>query len=92
VPLLLLDTGVEGNREDHRTLRDRLYGGDERYRLCQETVLGIGGVRVLRALGYSGMRAKHEAPPEDDLLIVLVDLHGGASAPQAQPKAPGSAG
>jgi starch phosphorylase len=36
-----------------------LYGGDERYRLCQETILGIGGVRALHALGCSGLRKYH---------------------------------
>ena len=51
VPLYLLDTDVEGNSPDARAITDRLYGGDVEHRLRQEIVLGIGGVRVLRALG-----------------------------------------
>ena len=70
VPLVLLDTDVDGNREDDRALTDRLYGGDERYRLCQEIVLGIGGVRALRALGYSGIRKFHMNEGHASLLVL----------------------
>jgi starch phosphorylase len=52
VPVLLLDTDVLGNDPYDRTLTNYLYGGDERYRLCQEVILGVGGVHMLRALGY----------------------------------------
>ena len=52
VPLLLLDTNVKENEAGDRELTSDLYGGDERYRLAQEIVLGIGGVKMLRALGY----------------------------------------
>jgi len=51
VPVLLLDTDVDGNDAGDRRLTDHLYGGDQRYRLCQEVILGIGGVRMIRALG-----------------------------------------
>lgn len=51
VPLYLLDTDVEGNSPGTRAVTDRLYGGDTEHRLRQEIVLGIGGVRALRALG-----------------------------------------
>src|SRR5205085_3256732 len=51
VPVLLLDTDLEENEPSDRALTDHLYGGDARYRLCQEVVLGIGGVRMLRSLG-----------------------------------------
>ncbi len=51
IPVFLLDTDVEGNDEWDRHLTDHLYGGDTYYRLCQETVLGLGGVALLRALG-----------------------------------------
>jgi len=51
VPLYLLDTAVEGNSEAGWNVTNRLYGGDAEHRLRQEIVLGIGGVRVLRALG-----------------------------------------
>jgi starch phosphorylase len=53
VPLFLLDTDVEGNSPEGVAVTDRLYGGDEHHRLRQEIVLGIGGVRAVRALGYS---------------------------------------
>ncbi|MDA7951868.1 MAG: alpha-glucan family phosphorylase [Pirellulaceae bacterium] len=51
VRLYLLDCDVEENSEEDRRLTSRLYGGDERTRIRQELVLGIGGIRALRALG-----------------------------------------
>jgi starch phosphorylase len=51
VPLYLMDTNVEENEPWDRELSARLYGGDQTLRIQQEIVLGIGGVRVLRALG-----------------------------------------
>ena len=51
IPVFLLDTDLEGNDPYDRRLTDHLYGGDTYYRLCQETVLGMGGVAMLRALG-----------------------------------------
>ena len=51
IALYLLDTDVEGNSPDGIAVTDRLYGGDSHHRLRQEIVLGIGGVRALRALG-----------------------------------------
>lgn len=59
VPVFLLDTDVEGNTAEDRRLTDHLYGGDDRYRLSQEVVLGIGGVRLLRALGYTDIVRFH---------------------------------
>ncbi len=49
--LLLLDSDVEGNRAEDRELTARLYGGDSRVRIRQELVLGVGGMRALRAVG-----------------------------------------
>ncbi len=51
VSLYLMDTDVERNAPQDRELSARLYGGDTEMRISQEVVLGIGGVRVLRALG-----------------------------------------
>ena len=51
VPVYFLDSDLPENSEWDRTLTDMLYGGDAHYRLCQEIILGIGGVRLLRALG-----------------------------------------
>ncbi len=59
VPVLFLDTDLEGNAEADRALCGALYGGDERYRLCQELVLGVGGARMLERLGYRGLRRYH---------------------------------
>ena len=53
VPILLLDTDLEENSAIDRTLTHHLYGGDAAYRLKQEIILGIGGARVLRALGFN---------------------------------------
>jgi len=53
VPVLLLDTDLEQNDPQDRQLTHWLYGGDEVYRLKQEIVLGIGGVRALHALGFT---------------------------------------
>ncbi|MDQ1604002.1 MAG: glycogen phosphorylase, partial [Actinomycetota bacterium] len=49
VPLLLLDSDVEDNGPEERDVTDRLYGGGSEHRLLQEMLLGIGGVRALRA-------------------------------------------
>lgn len=51
VPVFFLDTDLEPNDPWDRQLTDHLYGGDTLYRLCQETVLGLGGVGILSALG-----------------------------------------
>ncbi len=51
VPLYLMDTDIHPNPPEDRELSARLYGGDEEMRVAQEMVLGIGGVRALRALG-----------------------------------------
>src|SRR5436190_7904847 len=50
VPLYLLDTDLDGNPDWARSITDTLYGGDREHRIRQELVLGVGGVRVLRAL------------------------------------------
>jgi starch phosphorylase len=50
VPIIFLDTDVEENSPDNRSITDFLYGGDDEYRLKQEMVLGIGGYKMLHAL------------------------------------------
>jgi starch phosphorylase len=49
VPLLLLDTDIEENADGGRDVTDRLYGGSSEHRLHQEMLLGIGGIRAVRA-------------------------------------------
>ena len=59
VPLFFLDTDLEENDSADRAITDYLYGGDERYRLRQEAILGLGGVAMLRALGYTEIEVFH---------------------------------
>ncbi len=59
VPVFLLDTDLPENSPWDRRLTDYLYGGDEHYRICQEAILGIGGVRILRELGYTQLQGFH---------------------------------
>jgi starch phosphorylase len=70
VPVYFLDTDVSENSEWDRTLTHFLYGGDQRYRLCQEVVLGIGGVRMLRALGYYNIERFHMNEGHSSLLTL----------------------
>jgi glycogen phosphorylase len=51
--LLLLDSDVEGNAPEDRHMTSRLYGGDGRVRVHQELLLGVGGLRALKALGIT---------------------------------------
>ena len=59
VPVYFLDADLPDNAAWDRTLTGTLYGGDAHYRLCQEAVLGIGGIRMLRALGYTVLSRWH---------------------------------
>lgn len=70
VPLLLLDANVEENAAGDRELTSDLFGGDERYRLAQEIILGIGGVRMLRALGYTNLERFHMNEGHAALLVL----------------------
>lgn len=53
VPLYLMDANIEQNPDDLRTITHQLYGGDTEMRIRQEVLLGIGGVRALKALGIT---------------------------------------
>jgi starch phosphorylase len=70
VAVYLLDTNLDVNAEDDRRITDHLYGGDERYRLRQEAILGIGGVRMLRALGHTELRRFHMNEGHAALLVL----------------------
>ena len=59
VPIYFLDADLPSNAEADRNLTGSLYGGDSYYRLLQEVLLGIGGVRILRALGYKDLTRYH---------------------------------
>ncbi|MBN1281052.1 MAG: alpha-glucan family phosphorylase [Candidatus Thermoplasmatota archaeon] len=59
VPVFFLDTNIEENASSDREITKYLYGGDSKYRLAQEIVLGIGGVRAIEALGYRTIDKYH---------------------------------
>ena len=78
VPLLLLDANCEENSPEDRDLTAWLYGGDQRYRLAQEIILGVGGVRILRALGYAELERFHMNEGHAALLVLeLLNELGG---------------
>ncbi|GIU70206.1 MAG: alpha-glucan phosphorylase [Candidatus Woesearchaeota archaeon] len=70
VPVFFLDTNVEGNSEYDKKLTSFLYGGDREYRLAQECILGIGGVRMLESLGYNHIKKYHMNEGHASLLTV----------------------
>jgi starch phosphorylase len=59
IPVYLLDTDLPENSPWDRSLTDSLYGGDQRYRLCQEAILGFGGISLLRQLGSKQISSFH---------------------------------
>ncbi|MBI5888346.1 MAG: alpha-glucan family phosphorylase [Deltaproteobacteria bacterium] len=71
IPIFFLDTNVHENAPEDRAITDHLYGGDERYRLKQEIVLGIGGVVMLRSLG---VRVKKYHMNEGHAALLTVEL------------------
>ncbi|MBI4431193.1 MAG: alpha-glucan family phosphorylase [Candidatus Omnitrophica bacterium] len=70
VPVYFLDSDLSKNSEADRSLTDYLYGGDQRYRLCQETILGIGGVKMLRSLSYRNIQRFHMNEGHSSLLVL----------------------
>ncbi|MCC7175340.1 MAG: alpha-glucan family phosphorylase [Bryobacterales bacterium] len=59
VPVYLLDTAIPENTAFDQSLTDHLYGGDAYYRLCQEVILGMGGVEILPRLGHHHISSYH---------------------------------
>jgi len=57
--LYFLDTNLAENAAEDQAITDHLYGGDDLYRLKQEAILGLGGIAMLRALGYQSIRVYH---------------------------------
>jgi len=78
--LLLLDTDVDGNSEENRQLAARLYFGDQRIRIRQELLLGVGGVRALHAAGihWGGLHLNegHSAFATLEYTRLLMELTG----------------
>jgi starch phosphorylase len=84
VPVLLLDTDLPENAPEDRRLTDTLYGGEAHYRLQQEMVLGLGGLRMLRAMG-ARVRKYHLNEGHSALLTLeLLNELGGARASGAK--------
>ena len=78
VPVYFLDSDVEENAPEDRTLTNRLYGGDAAYRLKQEAILGLGGVALLRRLGHGGSLVHHLNEGHSALLVLaLLAEHAG---------------
>jgi starch phosphorylase len=76
VPILFLDTDIQGNAPEDRQITDFLYGGDESYRLKQEIILGIGGIRVLKALDFD-LRKYHMNEGHSSLLTLELMKRNG---------------
>lgn len=70
VPVFFLDSDLEENSDYDRRLTDHLYGGDRAYRLAQEMILGIGGIRMLASLGYDNVKKYHMNEGHAALLTV----------------------
>jgi len=80
VPVYFLDTDLPENSAWDRMLTHTLYGGDQHYRLCQEAVLGIGGVRMLRSLGHHHIQRFHLNEGHASLLTLeLLEEHARRS-------------
>ena len=71
-PVYLLTTDVDGNSEWAKSISHKLYDGNEKIRIAQETVLGVGGIRILQAVGYKfdvvHMNEGHALPAAFELL------------------------
>ena len=89
VPVYLLDADLPENDPADRALTGQLYGGDRRYRLRQEAVLGLGGFAMLRALGYTGLRTFHmnEGHCSFLTLALLAEVSGNGEGIDASPEA-----
>jgi glycogen phosphorylase len=85
IPVYLLDTSVPENNSFIQTLTEKLYGGDEHYRLCQEAVLGLGGVAMLQQLGHHRVMTYHmnEGHPALLTLALLEEQLKGRSLADA---------
>ena len=89
VPIYFLDADLAENSEQDRTFTHHLYGGDAHYRLAQEIILGIGGVKMLRALGYGNIERFHMNEGARSLFLEALDEpRGGRGRLLPQPSPP----
>lgn len=84
IPVYLLDTALPENSPFDQTLTDSLYAGDDHYRLCQEVVLGIGGVEMLLELGYHHILTYHMNEGHSALLTLAIFSHHLQGRPIAE--------
>ena len=84
IPVIFLDTDLNQNHKDDRHLTHLLYGGDNTYRLLQEAILGIGGVRMLNKLGYTNIKKYHMNEGHSSLLAIEL-IYRAASAMNIKP-------
>ncbi|MFH1768890.1 MAG: alpha-glucan family phosphorylase [Candidatus Omnitrophota bacterium] len=82
IPIIFLDTDLEENSDEDRKLTHYLYGGDRRYRFSQEMILGIGGVRMLKELGYHKIGRYHLNEGHASLLALELLHATGKNEPQ----------
>jgi len=76
VPIYFLDTRLPENSPSDRSLTDYLYGGDARYRLGQEVVLGFAGIAMLRSLGHQVIKTYHMNEGHSALVtLALMEEH-----------------
>ncbi len=87
IPVYFLDSDLSENSDRERGLTDHLYGGDKRYRLSQECVLGVGGLRMLRALGYERLDTYHMNEGHSSLLTLELMGQLARRAGRAEPSA-----
>ncbi|NIR47342.1 alpha-glucan family phosphorylase [candidate division KSB1 bacterium] len=80
VPVYFLDVNIPENSQKDRELNKHLYGGDQYTRLCQEIILGIGGIRVLRDLGYRDIKHYHLNEGHASLLALELIRESGYSS------------
>lgn len=88
VPVYFLDTNLEENHPEDRSITDQLYRGDGEHRLRQEAVLGLGGVGMLRRLGHNDLGIFHMNEGHSALLtLALLDEEVGSTKRPAGPSA-----
>jgi len=75
IPVYFLDADIPENSDYDRSLSYYLYGGDDRYRLAQEIILGIGGVKILKDLGYHDIARYHMNEGHASLLVLELLNH-----------------
>jgi starch phosphorylase len=75
IPVFFLDTDVEGNIPEDREITSYLYGGDLAYRLKQEIVLGIAGVRMLHEIGFEIKKYHMNEGHSSLLTIELLNMY-----------------